>query len=118
MNKLFFNPLTFLVVLLVASFVAISLHQTAKRANTSGVQLQQLEGEIAALKGEIDQKILEASRAAEPFVKEKIARDQLLWQKPGEIVVELPPTTPTPEVKNVAPTQTPWQAWKHLLWSN
>lgn len=118
MNKFFFNPLTFIAVLLVASLIALSLHQTAKKAGTSELQLRKLESEVQNLKTSIDQKTQEASRAAEPFVKEKIARDQLLWQKPGEIVIELPATTPTPAVVTAKPTQTPWQAWKELFWQS
>lgn len=115
MNKFFFNPLTFVAVLLLAGLVGLSLHQTAKKAGISATQLKHLEGKVQELKTEIDQKTLVASRAAEPFVKEKIARDQLLWQKPGEIVIELPATTPTPAIVTAKPTQTPWQAWNDLF---
>lgn len=104
-----------MAVLVVACLVALSLQQTAKKASISESQLKHLEGKVQELKTAIDQKTLEASRAAEPFVKEKIARDQLLWQKPGEIVIELPPTTPTPAVVTPKPTETPWQAWKKVF---
>lgn len=117
MNKIFFNPLTFGAVLLVASLVGLSLHQTGKKANTAQQQLEHLEKNLQDLKNAIAEKTIEASRSAEPFVKEKIARDQLLWQKPGEVVIELPATTPSPKAATTQPTQTPLQAWQEVLLS-
>lgn len=115
MKKIILNPGVFGGVLILAIMLISSLRQTAQKATTSTLQLRQLEQEVAGLKTVVDQKSLEASRAAQPYIKEKIARDQLLWQRPGEVVIELPATVPTPTLTFPTPTQTPWQTWQKIL---
>jgi hypothetical protein len=47
------------------------------------------------------------------LTKETVIRDQLLYQKPGEIVLQLPPidVSPTPII-TPTPSPSPWQAWR------
>jgi cell division protein FtsB len=117
MIKLLFNPWTFGIVLLLAIMAGVSLQQTGQKAQTAADQRQSLETEVTALQLKVSASAAQASASANPFMKEKIARDELLWQKPGETVIELPATAPTPTSVVAQTTLTPWQAWKKLLFT-
>lgn len=61
------------------------------------------------------EKSLEEAQA--PFVQEKIIRDQLLLQKPGEYVVQLPTELVSPEPSQLdnQAEATPLEKWKRVL---
>ena len=117
MIKLFFNPWAFGVVALLAVMVGISLHQTGQKAESTTIQLHSLEAEVKTLEANVASSAAQASASANPFMKEKIARDELLWQKPGETVIELPAAAPAATIAITSQTETPWQAWKKLLFT-
>ena len=72
--------------------------------------------EVEALEKFRDEQAQKAQTSATASTKEKIIRDQLLQQKPGETIVQLPalpssvptPSTPTPTVR-------PLQLWRDKL---
>jgi cell division protein FtsB len=115
MIKILFNPWALGGILLLALVISSSLQQTSQKAKISADQLKSLTTEVANLELNVASSAAIASQSSNPFYKEKVARDQLLWQKPGEIVVQLPPISPTPTQLTRTDTQTPWEAWKKLL---
>ena len=115
MKKLIFNPWTFGAFVIFAVLLGISLKNTGQKAQITRDQLKQLETETQALETSVASKAAEASRSAKPFIKEKIARDELLWIKPGEVVMELPAISVAPVQANLSPTLTPREVWKQLL---
>ncbi len=115
MLKLLRSPLVMLLSLVATCILLWSLWGTVKRSRSSAEQVGLLEQELHQMASEVsrlEQKVSVASSAA---AQEKIIRNELLMQKPGEYVVQLPPletTTPTP---TPAPSLSPWQGWQQVL---
>lgn len=116
MRKLLSHPFILILACIVVALLLISLQlkksQVARRAQIVASQeesLQQLRSDVAGLESQ-----LEAS--SDPFYQEKVLRNELLMQKEGEIVVQIPseqlPIRPQP---TPTPTNTPWQAWQQTL---
>jgi cell division protein FtsB len=112
MKNLIFNPWSFGLVMIFAVMFGLSLRTTGQKARITRDQLEQLQTETSQLESSVASKTAQASKSAQPFMKEKIARDELLLIKPGEVVMELPPIVAESTQADVGPTQTPWQAWQ------
>lgn len=71
---------------------------------------------MAAQEVAVLEKKLEA--ANHPISQEKVIRNELLLQKPGEYIFQIPEIT----VEETAATQqeetTPWQEWKKVLFAS
>lgn len=116
MQKLLYQPLVVAIITLVTIVLCISLY-------ISTFQLRGSSQRVAILKTEVEkQHTLTENLAAKfqvaqtPYAQEVIIRDQLLMQKPGEYVVQVPNLAPVVvHDTSVLPTPSPWEAWKKLL---
>ncbi len=116
MNKILANRF-FLVGFVVLTIVfSLSLRKTRLKSEYSAQVLKQKEAGVAKLKKEVESLKKKNQSLNDEYIQEKIIRDELLMQKPGEIVFQLPPelTQPSP-----SPTPTPTPAninrWRSLL---
>ncbi len=112
MLRLLASPLTMILVVVGAGLLLVSLWGTVKRAQSSAEQVVVLDQENQKMASEVLKLQNQVAVASTSAAQEKIIRDELLLQKSGEYVVQLPPLevtrpSPTPE-----PSLTPWQAWK------
>jgi len=116
MQKLLFHPLTALVITGLTIIFLISLYHNTQDIRRSTESLSILDQENQQLASEVTKLEKKLSQAQTDFAQEKITRDELLMQKPGEYVVQLPPL-PTPSLAPQTPTQlsTPWAEWRQLL---
>ncbi len=115
MNKLFFNPISVIVFTIVVFTLSLSIKETSHRATATKQELQSLQKEVSALQSEaVETEQLVAERRGE-FVREKIARDELLLQKPNELIVQLPPITPKPEPTPIVQQHSPLEEWKRAI---
>jgi cell division protein FtsB len=115
MNKLFYNPISLIVFVLVVFTISLSLRETAKRADLAKKEVTALEQEVKMLETDTtaaQELVLE--RQGE-FMREKIARNELLLQKPDEIIVQLPPITPKPMPTPMITKGTPLEEWKQAI---
>lgn len=116
MQKLLSHPITLALCTTLAIIFYVSLDKSTQTVHTSATTLQSLEQQNKKLDTEV--KILEeqVQSAQTELAKEKIIRNELLLQKPGEYVVQLPEDILQPHQKaeDEAP-ETPWEAWKRLL---
>jgi len=116
MNKILANRF-FLVgfVVLIVVF-SLSLRKTRLKSEYSAYVLKQKEAGVAELKSEVESLKKKNQSLDDEYVQEKIIRDELLMQKPEEIVFQLPPELAQP---SPSPTPTPTPAniykWKNLL---
>lgn len=115
MKKLLFHPLTVVLATFVCLLLWLSLDKTAKKTQISNQNIQSLEFEIKQLEQEIASNKNELYQLEQDFAKEKIVRDQLLRQKDGEIIVQLPIEKQSTAPKNSQQTNTPWQEWLQLF---
>lgn len=115
-QKIFFNPIAAIVITLVCGAIMWSLYSQTKSWQQSNQTLVGLRDNISGLEGEINDLENKLDTAQTDFAKEKIVRNELLMQKPGEYVVQLPELAATENPAAAAsPTPTPWQAWQNEL---
>lgn len=89
MKNLFFHPIV-LIVATVASFLFIlSLRKTALKSEVSSQNVALLEEKIAQISEEVEQEKEAIEYASSGLAKEKILRNELLLQKPGEYVLQI-----------------------------
>lgn len=114
-KKIIFHPLTVSVFSILGAIFWWSLHRNAEQIRNSTENVALLDQEIAQTASEISQLENNLDEASLLFNQERIARDELLLQKPGEYTVQFPPiTSPEPSTTPVA-SKTPWQAWQEIL---
>lgn len=107
------HPLVILSFTLFSVLFSLSLYSNWKRNQATSAQVAKLESEVAEMNSEVA--LLEDATvaASSSGAVEKIIRDQLLMQKPGEQVLQLPPIQKTEAVAPASQTSeiTPWRAW-------
>lgn len=114
--RLLYHPLTLLAFTLLSIIFALSLYSSRQKMRTSTEQISVLEQEVDQMASQVSDLELEVQDATSSTAQEKIIRDELLRQKPDEIIVQLPAieevkiTLPSP-----SPAPTPWEEWKQLL---
>jgi cell division protein FtsB len=116
MGRWLFHPLTALSLTLLTLVMVISLRQTAQKTQISSEETMVLDQEVQKIASEISQLQEQVELAEHPFTQEKILRNELLLQKPGEYVVQLPEVSVPPQPQPTpSPSLTPWQAWQKVL---
>jgi cell division protein FtsB len=118
MQKLLFHPLTAIFITFISIIFLISLYHSNLDIRKSTETISVLDQENQKLASEVSGLEKKLTMAESDFAKEKITRDELLMQKPGEIIVQLPPLPNLdiqlqPETKNL----TPWEEWQKLLFN-
>lgn len=116
MRKLLSHPVVMLFSIVVVGLIIVSLQfskdQVSRRAAIVASQeesLEKIQTEVAELEARLEQ-------SSDPFYQEKVLRDELLLQKDGEIVIQIP-REQLPEIvrPSATPTQTPWESWRQIL---
>jgi len=116
MSKLIFNPITFLGITIISIIFSISLYKSAKRTSYSAENIKSIEEEVLKTEAEVLALEIAIEESQQPFIEEKIIRNELLMKKPGEYVIQIPnelveQTQTTIEIK----TLSPWEEWQQLL---
>ncbi len=116
MQRLLSHPLVIALCTAVAIIFFVSLDRNAQTAHTSVGTLQSLAEQTQQLETEVTSLQQQLGDASTDLSKEKIIRNELLLQKTGEYVVQLPTSELEVEITTEAPTtDTPWEAWKKVL---
>lgn len=115
MSSLLKHPVTVILITIIALFYYLSLDKSARKAETSSEAVSQLEGEVSLVEGEVLALKQQLESVNQPISQEKAVRNELLLQKPGEYVLQVP----TIEVSEVTHSQevppTPWEEWQQVL---
>ncbi len=118
MQKLLFHPLTALFLTLLTIIFLISLYHNILDIRKSTETITVLDQENQKLASEISNLEKKLVDTRSDFVQEKITRDELLMQKPGEFIVQLPPLpSPNPQPQLNQQSTTPWQEWRQILFN-
>ncbi len=115
MKSLIFHPFSSIIITIVVFFISFSLYQSKKEISNSTQVLTDLKQEIYQISDDVYSLEGQINQAKTPFAKEKIARDELLMQKDGEIIIQLPTIEETNNQQPTTSNQTPWEAWRELL---
>ncbi len=115
MGKYWTHPLIIIVLTIIAGVLFFSMKKSTNRYQSTSNTIEVLEknNQKNAVKLEELKQELEFSNSN--FAKEKIIRDELLMQKPGEYVLQIPASLPEPAAAPPSPTPTPWEAWMKIL---
>lgn len=115
MSKLLFNPITAVIISLLTIIFWFSLYQTTQEMRDSNQDTQKLRENNNQLTQDILQLEEKVDLAQSREAKEAIARNELLMQKEGEIVLKLPDVEISKEETKIEQELTPWQEWQGLL---
>ena len=115
-KKILFHPLVFLLISLASLLLIFSLYQNAQEITNSTTDLKKIELEVDQKEQKIESLENQLNQAQTNFTKERIIRDELLMQKEGELIIQIPEdqTIEIPQIDEEKPL-TPWQEWKNLL---
>lgn len=116
MQRLLSHPLTIALFTALAIIFFVSLNKNAQTAQTSINTLQALESQNWALEKDVRNLEEQVAVAKTDLAQEKIIRDELLLQKAGEFVVQLPADVGAVNVeKPQVEQETAWEGWKKVL---
>ena len=96
--------------------ICASLYINTRQIRQSSQQVSALETDLEKTSKDVEKSQMNYEMAKNSFTKEKTVRDELLMQKSGEYIVQLPDlattetATPSP-----SPTPRPWEQWQALL---
>src|SRR5688500_128724 len=109
MTSLLKHPFILVIITVVALFYYLSLDKSAQKAEISSQTVLDLEQEIGQISGEVAILEKQLESANHPISQEKIIRNELLMQKPGEYVLQLPSIEVIEKTPPQAETKTPWE---------
>ena len=116
MPKLFYQPLVVIILTALAIILFVSLIWSSYQLSQSSRQVGKTKLAVGQEQANVDKLKTQLQVAQSETTKETIIRGQLLQQKPGEYVLQmpdLPVVKVTPLPSPASPT--PWQEWQQLL---
>lgn len=113
--KWIFHPLAVITLTIVSIILVYSLQTNTKEIKKSTERIDILDQENQKLATEIFQLEEQLEQARSDFLKEKIVRNELLLQKPGEYIVQIDIPATSSAQKNIDSELTPWQKWQQVL---
>ncbi len=114
MKKLLFYPLTVILITFICFLIFFSLKKTSQKAIVSNKNIQALEQEIGQLEQFAISNQNKLYQSEQNFTKEKMLRDQLLMQKDGEIIIQLPIEGLEVKKGDAQSAISPWEEWQKL----
>ncbi|HEX7018301.1 MAG TPA: septum formation initiator family protein [Patescibacteria group bacterium] len=115
MKNLLYHPLVAVAVTIISLLFYFSLLKSDQKLVKTKESVASLTQEVALLQKEqtsLEEAVEYASTSA---AQEKILRDELLMQKPGEYVLQLPAVAELESEPTPSPTPTPWESWQELI---
>lgn len=117
MIKIIYHPFIIIIFTVISIVFFLSLEKSSQKTEISSKNIEVLEQEIYEMStqaSELDEKIINAD--SEIF-KEKVIRNELLLQKPGEKVIQISSFEgqKSGNESEVIETQKPLDAWLDLL---
>lgn len=126
MPRWIFSPVFAVIISIGSLFLVLSLIQTDAQLKESASIVDEFSQEVDTLRARVEEKNLIAFEATSAASKERIIRDELLMQQPGEYVIQLPNLEEVAQQKNESVAlaeaeaaqdepKTPLEAWVRLL---
>jgi 16S rRNA U516 pseudouridylate synthase RsuA-like enzyme len=115
MKDLLQKPLMILIATIITLLFLLSLRKTASKSLISQKNVELLEEKIRDVNQQITKEKKELEYTSSEFAKEKIMRNELLLQKPGEYVLQIPLKNQEDTQEIELNQQRPIEAWKQLF---
>jgi len=110
------HPLVILIFTLLSLLFSFSLYSGLKRTRISTEQVDVLEQEVSQIASDVFQLEQKVKTASSAGAQEKIIRDELLLQLPGEVVIQMPELAASaPPLPSPSPSPSNWQLWQELF---
>ncbi len=104
-----------LFITLITILFIFSLRRTASKSIVSQENVEVLEHTLQDITTKIEIEKKELEYTSSEFAKEGILRNELLLQKPGEYILQIPLEEKEIEKQKLSQEKTPWETWKNLL---
>lgn len=88
-TKLLYHPITIFLLTVVAIVFYFSLDKSSKKTQTSSENIRVLEHEVSQISSEIIELEEKIEETTSQQYQEKVIRNELLLQKPGEYVLQI-----------------------------
>ena len=115
MTSFFQRTPVILFLTLITIFFIFSLRRTANKSIISQENVEVLEHSIQDISTKIEIEKKELESTSSEFSKEKILRNELLLQKPGEYILQIPLEEKETEKQIISQEITPWETWVNLF---
>lgn len=115
MGKYLSHPLVMCLAVIGVIIFSLSTKNTIQNYQKTSQTIDKIEAENKKLNQNIAELEQKKAYSQTQFAKERIIRNELLLQKPGEFVIQLPENLPAPPSPSPSPSPEPIEEWKHLL---
>jgi cell division protein FtsB len=116
MRKFLNHPLALLMFIFLSALYSFSLYKTTQKSSVSQDKSTALAQEIDRIVSENERLEGQLEQANTPLAQEKIARNELLLQKPGERVIQISENpSVTQAQKQTFQEKTVWEQWQEVL---
>ncbi len=116
MWRIIYHPVAIVIFTGIAILLCVSLYINSREIRQAGKLITSLQSDVEKTSEDVKVGQQKLADAQSSYTKEKIIRDQLLMQKPGEFVVQIPDVImQSEEQPTVKKTKTPWQQWQEVL---
>ncbi len=116
LSQIVYHPTFVFGITLVVFAICISLFLNSREIRSSSNLVTNLRSQVEQKQQEYNKVKEQASNAQTPFNQESIMRNELLLQKQGEYIVQMP-DLPEP-IMSISVTQkqlSPWEEWRQVL---
>jgi hypothetical protein len=115
MPKWLFHPITLLLTTILVIWLYMSLLHTEEKMRMSTESVLLLDQEVAEIASQVSLLENRLAQANSEQSKEQRIRDELLLQKPGEYVIQLPTQQVSAETIEDDVQESPLQSWLQLI---
>lgn len=115
MQKILAHPLVMILLTGLTIMIVISLNRTAQKSKVSSENVRLIEQKNEQIRQQIDFQQQAIDEASTGLAKEKILRNELLLQKPGEYVLQIPDEMVINQQTGQLEQKTPLQEWQELV---
>ncbi|MGD9129642.1 MAG: septum formation initiator family protein [Candidatus Woesebacteria bacterium] len=118
MNRFLSQPIILIAFSILSLSFILSLKKTENISHQSQKNVEILQNEVKKQSENIQELENKIAEADYPLTKEKIQRNDLLMQRPGEYIIQIPTETKNENKKIAIEIESPWQEWKKLLFGD
>lgn len=116
LSQIVYHPTFVFGITLVVIAFCVSLFMNSREIRSSSDLVTHLRSQVAQKQQEYNKTKEQASQAQTPLNQESIIRNELLLQKPGEYIVQMPDLPEPITTRSVIQKQlSPWEEWQKIL---
>lgn len=116
MSQIVYHPTFVFGITLVVIAICTTLFLNAREIKKSSELSTHLQSQVNQKKSELERLKIKADASKNPYNQESIVRDELVMQKSGEYLVQMP-DLPQPIIDQtvIRKQRSPWEEWRQIL---